>query len=408
MRSILAAVRLALRAILRSKLRASLTVLGILIGVAAVVVVVALGTGVRNRIGGEISSLGANLIYIWPQATQVSGAKGSAKDSGRLTEADGMALGKEATSIALVAPFSSTSMQVVAGDKNWATSVMGVTRSYWEVRAFEFSKGQSWTEADEQLKTKVIVLGDTVRENLFGSGDGIGEYVRIGKYPFRVIAVLAKKGQSPFGEDQDDRILMPMGSFRSRILPTAPGRVQQLMASATDTLTVDRAVGQIEQILRQRHHIGPDEEPDFVIRTQAEFRKSQEQIFDTLQALLASVAAVSLLVGGIGVMNIMLVSVTERTREIGIRMAIGAGEADIMVQFLVEAVTLSVLGGVVGLAFGVAIIAVLSRALEWSMELPLQAVVAAVGTSGAIGIVFVFFPARRAARLDPIDALRHE
>jgi putative ABC transport system permease protein len=180
------------------------------------------------------------------------------------------------------------------------------------------------------------------------------------------------------------------------------------MASATDERTVDRAVTQIEQILRQRHHIDPEDEPDFVIRTQAEFRKSQEQIFDTLQALLASIAAVSLLVGGIGVMNIMLVSVTERTREIGIRMAIGAGEADIMVQFLVEAVTLSVLGGVVGLACGVGLIAVLSRALEWSMELPIQAVVAAVGTSGAIGIVFGFFPARRAARLDPIDALRHE
>jgi putative ABC transport system permease protein len=407
-KTLLASIRLALRAIARSKLRASLTVLGILIGVAAVVVVVALGTGVRNRIGGEIASLGANLIYIWPQATQASGAKSSARDSGRLTEADGAALAKEATSVALVAPFSSTSMQVVAGDKNWATSVMGVTRSYWDVRGFTFAKGQSWTEADEQLKTKVVVIGDTVRENLFGSNDGIGEYVRIGKYPFRVIAVLAKKGQSPFGEDQDDRILMPMGSFRSRILPTGPGRVQQLMASATDANTVDRAVAQIETILKQRHHIGPEEEPDFTIRTQAEFRKSQEQIFDTLQLLLASIAAVSLLVGGIGVMNIMLVSVTERTREIGIRMAIGAGESDIMVQFLVEAVTLSVLGGLIGLAFGVALIAVLSRALEWSMELPIQAVIAAFGTSGAIGVVFGFFPARRAARLDPIEALRHE
>jgi putative ABC transport system permease protein len=407
-RSLFAAVRLALRAILRSKLRAALTVLGILIGVAAVVVVVALGTGVRNRIGGEISSLGANLIYIWPQPTQASGAKSSARDSGRLTEADGLALAKEATSVALVAPFSSTSMQVVAGDKNWATSVMGVTHPYWEVRSFDFAKGQTWTDSDEQLKTKVCVIGETVRENLFGSRDGIGEYVRIGKYPFRVIGVLSKKGQSPFGEDQDDRILMPIGSFRARILPSGPGRVHQLMASATDERTVDRAVTQIEQILRQRHHIDPEDEPDFVIRTQAEFRKSQEQIFDTLQALLASIAAVSLLVGGIGVMNIMLVSVTERTREIGIRMAIGAGEADIMVQFLVEAVTLSVLGGVVGLACGVGLIAVLSRALEWSMELPIQAVVAAVGTSGAIGIVFGFFPARRAARLDPIDALRHE
>ena len=406
MRILLAAIRLALRAIARSKLRAALTVLGILIGVAAVVVVVALGTGVRKRVLGEISSLGANTIYVFPQSTQSSGA--TKKDSGRLTEADGAAILKEATSVVNVSTFSSASAQVVAGDRNAATQVMGVSRSYWEVRGYTFAQGQSFTESDEQLKAKVVVLGDTVRENLFGTQESMGQYVRIGRYPYRVIGVLERKGQSPFGEDQDDRVIMPSGSFRARVLPSGPGRVHMLLASASDERTVDRATAQIEEILRQRHGIVPEDEADFGIRIQAEFRRSQEAIFDVLTALLSSIAAVSLLVGGIGVMNIMLVSVTERTREIGIRMAIGAGEWDILVQFLVEAVTLSLLGGVVGLAVGVGLIRVLTSALGWSMELPLSAVVMAVGTSAGIGIIFGFLPARRAARMDPITALRHE
>jgi putative ABC transport system permease protein len=405
-RALFGAFRLALRAIARSKLRAGLTVLGILIGVAAVVVVVALGTGVRERVLGEISSLGANTIYIWPESTQQSGMR--KREGARMTEDDGLAIRKEAISIAEVTPFSSAAMQVIAGEKNVSTQVMGTTRSYWAVRAYTIGSGESWTESDEQLKSKVCVIGDTVRENLFGSGDAVGQYVRIGKHPFRVVGVLAKKGQSPFGEDQDDRVLMPIGAFRARIMPSAPGKVQMLLASATSERTVDRAVQQIEQILRQRHRIDPEDAPDFQIRTQAEFRKSQEEIFGTLTVLLSSIAGVSLLVGGIGVMNIMLVSVTERTREIGIRMAIGAAEVDIMVQFLIEAVTLSFIGGLFGLAVGVGIIVVLSQALGWSMSLPINAVFAAVGTSAAIGIVFGFFPARRAAQLDPIVALRHE
>ena len=406
MKTVWVAIRIALRAIARSKLRASLTVLGILIGVAAVVIVVALGTGVRGRMLGEISSLGANLIYIFPQATQSSGVR--RKDIGRLTEADGQAIVKEATSVAGVSPFSSANMQVVAGDKNAATQVMGVSKSYWDVRMFTFAKGQSFSEVDELLKARVCVIGDTVRENLFGTGEGLGEYIRIGRHAYRVVGVLTKKGQSPFGEDQDDRLLMPIGSFRARVLPSGPGRVQMLLASATDERTVDRATAQIESVLRQRHKIDPDDEPDFMVRTQAEFRRSQEQIFDVLTALLSSIAAVSLLVGGIGVMNIMLVSVTERTREIGIRMAIGADTTDILVQFLIEAVTLSAIGGIIGIGVGIGTIYILAGTLGWSMEPPLGAVVVAVCTSAAIGILFGFLPARRASRLDPIAALRHE
>ena len=406
MRTVAVAVRIALRAISRSRLRASLTVLGILIGVAAVVVVVALGTGVRARVLGEMSSLGAKALFIFPQATQASGVR--RRDLGRLTEADGQAILKESTSVAAVAPFSSTQMQVVAGDKNVATEVVGTTTTYWDIRAFTFAKGQSFTESDEQLKSRVVVLGETVRENLFGSRDPLGDYVRIGRHAYRVVGILAKKGQSPFGEDQDDRLIMPIGSFRARVMRSPPGRAQLLLAAATDERTVDRAKTQIEAALRQRHKLDPDDAADFDVRTQAEFRRTQEQIFDALTALLLSIAAVSLLVGGIGVMNIMLVSVTERTREIGIRMAIGADAFDILVQFLVEAVTLCAIGGAMGIGLGLLAIYVLTSAFGWSMDLPMLAVLAAVGVSGAIGVVFGFLPAHRASQLDPIEALRHE
>ena len=301
-----------------------------------------------------------------------------------------------ATSVSAVAPFSSTQGQIVVADRNWSTQIMGSTRSYFDIRAYTFSRGEMWTETDEELKAKVCVIGDAVRENLFGTSEPLGAFIRVGKYPYRVIGVLAKKGQSPFGEDQDDRIVMPIGSFRARVMPSAPGHVQMLMASATDERVVDRASSQIDEILRQRHRIGQDDEPDFVVRTQAEFRRSQEAIFDALTALLSAIAAVSLLVGGIGVMNIMLVSVTERTREIGIRMAIGAAERDILSQFLIEAVTLSLLGGLGGIVIGLGVVALLARSLGWAMDVPIGAVV--VG----------FLPARRAARMDPIGALRHE
>ncbi|HEY4121508.1 MAG TPA: ABC transporter permease [Byssovorax sp.] len=400
------AIRIALRAIARSKLRAALTVLGILIGVAAVVIVVALGTGTRDAITGKFSSLGANIIYMWPQSTQQSGVR--AATQGKMTEADGEALVREATSIAAVVPFSVAAGQIVWGNNNWPTQVMGVTRTYWMVRKFEFARGQSWTEADEILKTKVCVIGDTVRENLFGSTDPVGQYVRIGRYPFRVVGVLAKKGNSPFGEDQDDRLLMPIGSHRARIFAMPPGRVMTLMASAKTEQTADRAVEQINSILRQRHHIAPDSEPDFVVRSPLELRRSLEKIFDTLTLLLSAIAGVSLLVGGVGVMNIMLVSVTERTREIGIRMAIGAQAHDILVQFLVEAVVLCMLGGLIGILAGIGVIRGMSALLDWPLDVPIPALVVAVGTSALIGTLFGWLPARRAAQLDPITALRNE
>jgi putative ABC transport system permease protein len=407
MMAILAAIRLAFRAIIRAKLRSTLTVLGILIGVAAVVIVVALGTGVQQQILGRISNLGANVIFIWPQATQSSGVR--TKDSGnRLSENDGRALAREASSIADVAPFSSSGAQVIAEDQNVVTQVMGTTRGYMEIRGFSIGKGRMFTESEELLKAKVCVIGEVVRQKLFGKQDPIGQYVRIGRYPYRIVGLLSEKGQSPFGEDQDDRLIMPIGSYRARVQKSPPGRVQMLIASAKDEKLVDRAVSQIDSILRQRHRIGPDSEPDFGVRTQSEIRKKFEGIATALTAVLSIVAGISLFIGGIGVMNIMLVSVTERTREIGIRMAIGASGNDILTQFLVEAVVLSLLGGLIGLGIGAGVIKLLGVILEWPLSLPIPAVVAAIGTSATIGVVFGFFPALRASSLDPIDALRQE
>jgi putative ABC transport system permease protein len=406
LRALLSALRLAARAIARAKLRATLTVLGILIGVAAVVTVTALGTGARERIAKQIEDLGSNTLYIFPRATQVSGVKN--KGAGRLTEADGKAVVREATSVVAVAPFVSTQAQIVWGDRNAATTVMGSTNDYFQVRKFSVAKGSYWLEQDERLKSKVLIVGTTVAEALFGNQDPVGEVVRIGRHPYRIIGLLDRKGPSPFGEDQDDRVIMPSSTFRARVRPSGPDRTDMLIASASSANTVERAQSQIESILRQRHGIDELGQADFGVRTQAEFRQSQEAIYGVLTALLVSVAAVSLFVGGIGVMNIMLVSVTERTREIGIRMAIGAREADIMLQFLVEAIMLSLLGGLAGTVLGVGGIYAFARALDWPMRLPMQALLLALGTSAGIGVLFGFLPARRAARLDPIDALRQE
>ena len=400
------AVMTALRSIARNKTRAALTVLGILIGVAAVVTVTALGSSASDQVGSKIDAFGANALFVFSQPTTTSGARG--KITGRLTESDGRSVARDSVSVAGVAPFLQTMGQLVFADRNTQTAIYGTTLPYFWIRKFEIARGELWSDNDELLKTKVVVLGPTVADHLFGTLDPIGRVIRVGSAPYRVVGVTKARGTSMFGEDQDDRIFVPIGSYRARIAPTSPGRVDMLLVAATSEDTMDRAKSQTEEILRQRHHIAQGRDDDFKVQSQGELRGAQQAIGAALSALLLGVAAISLVVGGIGVMNIMLVSVAERTREIGIRLSIGARERDILTQFLVEAVVLSLVGGVLGLFFGSALVLGLGRALDWPMAPSGAAVALAVLTSGGIGVLFGYLPARRAAKLDPIEALRVE
>jgi putative ABC transport system permease protein len=298
--------------------------------------------------------------------------------------------------------------QVVYGDRNWNTEINGTTTAILDVGNWQVEHGAMWTEHDEATKAKVCVLGATVAKNLFGTADAVGQTIRIGRYPYQVVGVYKSKGQAPFGGDQDDVAMMPIGSMRARILKSPPGFAGILLISATSPETTDRAVAQVGSILRQRHSIVEGARPDFEIRTQKEFHEKQEVIYDVITALLVVIAGISLIVGGIGVMNIMLVSVTERTREIGIRMAIGAQEGDIRTQFLVEAVVLALIGGVIGAALGALVVVIAANIEGWTMHVDPAALIISLTVSGLTGIGFGFFPARRAAKLDPIVALRHE
>jgi putative ABC transport system permease protein len=403
--TVLQALRLAMGAVARNKTRAALTILGILIGITAVVLVSALAQSTASQIGGQIDSFASNALFVWPRPAQASGAR--SKNVGRLTENDGRAIAREAVSVSGVAPWLATAGQVVYGDKNWQTQLIGTTLAYYPIRRWVIAKGSNWTESDEILKTKVCVIGQTVAANVFGNTDPVGQTIRIGRSPYTVIGVLGGRGTSMFGDDQDDRVMMPIGSFRARVMHTAPGRVDQLIIGATSDQTVRRAEEQIENIMRQRHHLDEGRD-DFEVSSQAEMRETTDAIMRTLSLLGIAVAGVSLLVGGVGVMNIMLVSVAERTREIGIRMSIGARERDILVQFLVEAIVLTLVGGLLGILVGSGAAVGVGRAFDWPMAPSGTAIGVAVATSVAIGTLFGFLPAWRAAKLDPIAALRVE
>ncbi|WP_437913050.1 ABC transporter permease [Sorangium sp. So ce302] len=403
---VFSAVVIALRAVRRNKLRAGLTILGITIGVAAVVTVTALASGARANVNAQISNLGSNSLIVFARSARASGVRSTA--GAKLSELDGQALARESTSIRLVAPFLRSSAQVIHEGQNASPTLVGTRLNYFEIRSWKVAQGEPWSPASENLSEKVVVIGAQTARDLFGSLDPVGRMVRIGRQMYRVLGVLEEKGASPFGQSQDEIVLMPITTMRSHVIATRPGEVHAILLSSTSAETSERARQQAEAILRQRHRIGENDEDDFAVRSQAEFQAMQDAIFAALSALLVSIAAVSLVVGGIGVMNIMLVSVTERTREIGIRMAIGAREIDILLQFLLEALVLATLGGIVGSALGYGVILGFSRAFDWPMRLEPAALAVALGVSTAIGIVFGFFPARQAARMDPVNALGRE
>jgi putative ABC transport system permease protein len=370
-------------------------------------VMIALGQGARQSISSSVSSLGANALFVFPQSSHVSGARNNQAGS-RLSELDCDALPQQASSVRLCAPFMRAGVQAVYEGQNTKTSVIGSRLSYFEVRNLGVTRGEKWTPEAEAINEKVCLIGETTAHDLFGSLDPVGRSLRIDRYGYRILGLLEAKGNSPFGEDQDQIVLMPITTMRTHVLYARPIDVHGLMVSAQSAETTGRAQKQVTDILRQRHHLAEGDQDDFGVRSQAELQNLQEAIFGTLSAFLVVIAAVSLVVGGIGVMNIMLVSVTERTREIGIRMAIGAREDDIMVQFLMEAIVLALSGGIAGATLGIAGILAIGKGTGWEMKVDPGSLALALGVSSTIGIVFGFFPARRAAQLDPVQALQRE
>ena len=401
--------RISFRALKVNKMRSSLTMLGIIIGVGAVIAMLAIGTGASKRIAEQISSMGSNLLIILPGATTAGGVRMSAGTQTTLTMTDGEAIQKECPAVQDVAPVLNGGAQVIYGHQNWSTGVVGTTPSMLTIRDWPLAAGRPFTEQEIKSATKVCLLGQTVVDNLFGDMDPIGQFIRIKNLPFTVIGVLAQKGQSAQGQDQDDTIYVPVTTAQKKLFGTSfPGMVRIIMVKAKSTEDLAPAEEQITGLLRQRHHIGQKQENDFTVRNLTQIMQAAEQSTKVMTLLLGAIASVSLLVGGIGIMNIMLVSVTERTREIGIRMAIGAKTWDIRLQFIIEALTLSIIGGVAGIIVGISGSKIISILTGWSTIISPLSIFLAFGFSGAVGISFGFYPAYKASLLDPIDALRYE
>ncbi len=407
--NLLPALRTALRALRRNKLRSALAMLGIVIAVAAVVATVSLGQGARAKVASQMASLGSNLLMVVPGSMSTRGAATGAGATQTLVLDDARAIERELSGVvAAVAPVNRASAQVIYGDANWFTQVMGSTAAYLQVRGWSLSLGDPFGREEEAAGAKVCILGQTVREKLFGDANPVGEGIRVKHVPCKVVAVLAPKGQGSQGQDQDDIILMPWSTLVRRIQGSQADTVGTLMIEAGSSSLVADAQRQVTSLLRQRHRLGDQAEPDFQIRNLAEIQSSANEQTATLSLLLGSVALISLLVGAIGIANVMLVSVTERTREIGIRMAVGARGRDVLVQFLTEAVVLAALGGLVGLALGAGVSWVMAVKANWPTLLSPGVMVGTVLLAGLAGVVAGFYPALRASRLDPIDALRYE
>ncbi len=398
--------KVALRSIMRNRMRSLLTSLGIVIGVCSVIVMVAIGQGSQQRITNEIASLGTNLLMVRPGTSQFGGVSRGAGSENRLTLDDVDEISKEAYYVDAVSPMVTTGAQVIGGGNNWNTSINGVSVDYLKIRDWKLETGEFFAEKDIHAKKKVAVLGKTVADELFPDQDPIGEKIRIQNTPFTVIGVLAEKGQSSFGRDADDVILAPSTTVLYRL--KGGQYVDMIYVSAVSNKFMDAAEEEITQLLREAHRIEPGEENDFSIRNQTEIIEMASSTFETLTLLLGAIAAVSLLVGGIGIMNIMLVSVTERTREIGIRLSIGARSSDILTQFLVEAVVLSLSGGLIGVLLAFIMTFFLSKFAGMSTVINPTTILIAFAFSAAVGIFFGFYPARKASNLNPIDALRYE
>jgi putative ABC transport system permease protein len=402
--------RVALRALMRNKLRSFLTTLGIVIGVGAVIAMVAIGEGAKARVAESFNSVGSNLLVIMSGSTRSGGAFGGFGTLPSLTWDDLRAIRAELSSVKAAAASLQMSSTIASEDQNWTTQIIGTSPDYFVARTWELSLGSMFSESDVEAGSKVAVLGQTVVDQLFGrSADPTGQIVRIKNVPFTVVGVLARKGQSPMGQDYDDAVIVPETTFQAKIRGGLQKYIQGIIyVSAISANETARAQAQVTDLLRERHSLTPDQEDDFSLRSLAEMASAQQEGMKTLTTLLASIAAVSLLVGGIGIMNIMLVSVTERTREIGLRMAIGATPGNILAQFLVEALVLSSAGGVIGVALGVLSARQLSARFGWPLLVQPDIIVIAVSFSAAVGVVFGLYPARKASQLDPIDALRYE
>lgn len=400
-------IRVSLRALARNKMRTILTMLGIIIGVGAVICTVAIGQGAAQQVQQQIQSLGDNIIFISAGSINKGGIHMGSQATKTLTAADGKAILAEVPFIKWISPSVGHSAQIVYGANNWFTRTSGVAPDYVKIRHWPLAAGSMFTKMDVDVAANVCVLGQTVVKNLFSpSEDPVGKTVQVANLPFRVIGVLSTKGSSPFGGDEDDVILMPYTTVQKKLAGIS--WINFMMASADSADDIQPAEDQITAILRQRHHLRPNEENDFIIRSPTDFTQAQTHASNVMTVLLASIASVSLLVGGIGIMNIMLVSVTERTREIGVRMAIGATESDVQRQFLSEAMVLSLLGGLVGIVLGIFGSMTVSNLFHWAtLVSPASIIIAAVFSAG-VGVFFGYYPAKRAAQLDPIEALRYE
>ncbi|UZF94511.1 ABC transporter permease [Bosea sp. NBC_00550] len=409
--SLVEAIRSALSAIGANALRSALTMLGIIIGVAAVIAMVAIGSGARERVTGQIKSLGANLAIIQSGNVTQGGVRLGAGASSTLTDEDAAAILKEVEDVTAAAPVIFTRAQAVYAGTNWSTQITATDLDFFAAREWDIAEGRLF-EPEELRKGEIVaVIGQTVARNLFGEENPLDQQFRIRNVPFKVIGVMASKGQSALGQDQDDVIFVPLDTGRRRIVGRNYARdrsVQSIMVKFANEEAINPGIAEVTALLRQRHRLTEDQEDDFIVRNLTEIANTATAAATTLSWLLAAVAAVSLLVGGIGIMNIMLVSVTERTREIGLRLAVGARQSAILTQFLIEATTLATIGGAAGVALGIAAALGIAHIAGWPSVISIQTILIAVGVSGLIGVFFGFYPARRAAKLDPIEALRRE